>query len=499
MTTYTPLPEPGRTASRRSRPVPLVIGILLALVGFPLLLGGLGLGWAMATQRDDDGFFSTPTEQLSTETVALSSEVVNLGKAGPDDWWADRDLATVRLSARSADASAVFIGIAPSADVARYLGSASYDEISDLRTDPFDYSLTRRGTGGDLRTAPTDQGFWTAQSSGPGTQALTWDLKPGTYTAVVMNADGSPGVAVDLSAGGRLGRLAPLAWSLGLLGGALILGGALLIVYGARPPGPRVPRQAAPGQPPEAVRPDTPVTLVGARDPQLNRGLWLVKWFLAIPHFVVLALLWLVFVVLTVVAFFAILVTGRYPRGLFDLNVGILRWTWRVQFYATAAIGTDRYPPFTIDHTDYPADLDIAYPERLSRGLVLVKSWLLALPHLIVLGVLAGTWQLGDVDGFPFIVGGLIGALTFAAGLLLLFTGRYPAPLFDLLVGLNRWVYRVTAYIALMTDTYPPFRLDQGPADPGGVAPTPSPPDAPATTGLDWPAEGRRPDREVEV
>jgi len=143
MTTYTPPPEPGRTASRRSRPVPLVIGILLALVGFPLLLGGLGLGWAVATQRDDDGFFSTPTEQLSTQTVALSSEVVNLGKAGPNDWWADHHLATVRLSARSEGARAVFIGIAPSADVARYLRRASYDEISDLRTDPFGYSLTR--------------------------------------------------------------------------------------------------------------------------------------------------------------------------------------------------------------------------------------------------------------------------------------------------------------------------------------------------------------------
>ena len=131
-----PTPEPGRTAPRRNRPVPLVIGILLALVGFPLLLAGLGLGWAMATQRDDDGFFSTLTEQLTTETVALSSKVVNLGEAGPDDRWADRDLATVRLSAQSADASAVFIGIAPSADVARYLGSASYDEISELRTDP---------------------------------------------------------------------------------------------------------------------------------------------------------------------------------------------------------------------------------------------------------------------------------------------------------------------------------------------------------------------------
>ena len=208
-----------------------------------------------------------------------------------------------------------------------------------------------------------------------------------------------------------------------------------------------------------------PVQVRAGLDEPLSRWLWLVKWFLAIPHFVVLALLWLVFMVLTVVAFFAILVTGRYPRGLFGLNVGILRWTWRVQFYATAAIGTDRYPPFTLDHTDYPADLDIGYPERLSRGLVLVKSWLLALPHLIVLGVLAGTWQFGDAHGFQFAVGGLIGALTLSAGLLLLFTGRYPASLFDLLVGLNRWVYRVTAYVALMTDTYPPFRLDQGPAE----------------------------------
>lgn len=197
---------------------PLVIEILLAIAGFPLLLGGLGLDWAMATQRDDDGFFSTPTEQLTTETVALSSEVVNLGEAGPDDWWADRDLATVRLSARSADASVVFVGIAPSADVARYLGRASYDEISDLRHDPFDYSLTRRGTGGDLDTAPTDQGFWSAQSSGPDTQVLTWDLEPGTYTAVVMNVDGSPGLRLtcpraDASAGSHLWHGASPCWA----------------------------------------------------------------------------------------------------------------------------------------------------------------------------------------------------------------------------------------------------------------------------------------------
>ncbi len=208
--------------------------------------------------------------------------------------------------------------------------------------------------------------------------------------------------------------------------------------------------------------------LTGYQDPHLSRGLWLVKWLLAIPHYLILAVLWAVFGVLTVVAFFAILVTGRYPRGVFDLNVGILRWTWRVQFYATHALGTDRYPPFTLGETDYPAALDIAYPERLSRGLVLVKSWLLAIPHLIIVAVLAGSWgwAFGE-DGARLAVGGLIGALTLAAGLLLLFTGRYPTPLFDLLVGLNRWSYRVIAYVGLMTDDYPPFRLDQGPSEPG--------------------------------
>ena len=238
-----------------------------------------------------------------------------------------------------------------------------------------------------------------------------------------------------------------------------------------------------------SAAPRSPVTLTGYQDVRLSRGLWLVKWLLAVPHWIVLALLWVVFAVLTVVAFVAILVTGRYPRPLFDLNVGILRWAWRVQFYATSALGTDRYPPFTLEHADYPADLEIAYPERLSRGLVLVKSWLLALPHLVIVAIIAGTWRwdVGDRGGAQLTVGGLIGALALAAGLLLLFTGRYPAPLFDLLVGLNRWVMRVVAYVALMTDTYPPFRLDQGPEEP---KPTPRLPDLPR-----WPRRPRRPHR----
>ncbi|GAB3744076.1 hypothetical protein GCM10027598_78050 [Amycolatopsis oliviviridis] len=206
-------------------------------------------------------------------------------------------------------------------------------------------------------------------------------------------------------------------------------------------------------------------------DPGLSRWLWLVKWVLAIPHYLMLALLWLAFVLLTVVAFFAILVAGRYPRAIFEFNVGVLRWTWRVHYYAYAALGTDRYPPFTLaDVPEYPARLEIDYPERLSRGLVLVKWWLLALPHYLVVGLFAGgglwlAWRSED-DGFSWGAGGLICLLVLVAGFALLFTGEYPKPIYDFVLGMDRWVVRVGAYAALMTDEYPPFRLDTGGAEP---------------------------------
>ena len=224
-------------------------------------------------------------------------------------------------------------------------------------------------------------------------------------------------------------------------------------------------------------RPAYPVRLEGRLDPQLSRWLWLVKWLLAIPHFIVLFFLWVAFVVLTIVAFFAILFTGRYPRGIFDFNLGVLRWTWRVSYYSYGALGTDRYPPFTLGEApDYPATLDIAYPEQLSRGLVLVKWWLLAIPHYILLGIfLGGAGSAADRGqdwgGWHWWYGGgLIWALVLFAGIALLFMARYPRGLFDFVLGLDRWVARVIAYAGLMTDAYPPFRLDQGGDDPAGAA-----------------------------
>ena len=210
-----------------------------------------------------------------------------------------------------------------------------------------------------------------------------------------------------------------------------------------------------------------PLRLEGELDGHLSRWLWLVKWVLVIPHVIVLVLLWIAFVVLTVVAFFAILFTGRYPRAIFDFNVGVLRWSWRVGLYSYSALATDRYPPFTLaDVPGYPARLEVEYPPALSRGLVLVKWWLLALPQYLIVGVFAGGawagWNAANDQWAWTSGGGLIGLLVFIAGVVLLFTGRYPKAIFDFVLGMDRWVCRVIAYATLMTDAYPPFRLDTG-------------------------------------
>ncbi|OBI36528.1 DUF4389 domain-containing protein [Mycobacterium colombiense] len=178
-----------------------------------------------------------------------------------------------------------------------------------------------------------------------------------------------------------------------------------------------------------------------------SRWLWLVKWcVLALPHYPILILLYLVYPLSTVAAGVAILCTGRYPRPLFDFNVGVLRWSWRVMNYRFPMNSTDQYPPFTLaSRPDYPGDLAVDYPERLNNWAVLVK-WLLAIPQVLL------CWSMEA----PLQVLCIISALT------LLSTGTIPQGMFDLLMGMVRWRYRVAAYVSLMRDEYPPFRMDLG-------------------------------------
>lgn len=466
---------------RPARVVALVVGSIMGIASLGLVLGGAGLMWAHATQRDANGYYNAPAEWLETDTYAITSGKVDLGAdQGGEEWNPVDHVGTVRLRMERADGREVFVGIAPRTDVERYLRSVAHDELLEIDSTP----RYRRTGGAERPAAPAGQEFWVASAVGAGLQTLSWDLEEGEWAAVVMNADASPGLRVEADAAIRTGWLLAIGGGLlaaGLVAAALAL---TLILISSRGTG-----QARAGAPAEAPAPPAaapqpaapqayPLRLDGHLDPNVSRWLWLVKWFLAFPHFVVLALLWGAMAVLTVVAGASIFFTGRYPRSLFDFNVGVLRWTWRVTFYAFA-LGTDRYPPFSLeDDPDYPARLEVAYPAALSRPLVLVKWWLLALPHYLVLAVFGGgltwwAWEGATGDGSAVVIrGGLIGFLVLIAAVVLLFTGRYPQSLFDFVMGMERWTFRVFAYAGLMTDEYPPFRLDNGGDDGGATKPS---------------------------
>jgi hypothetical protein len=466
------------------RIVMVVLGSLVALIGLALLAAGGVALWANETQRDADGFFTTPTIEFASTRNALVSDGLD---TNIDGFPLTSDVAelgpTVRLRATSVDTKPLFIGIARERDVEAYLAGVARDVVTDLNLENGESSVEYRPEPGTRMPAPPgEQEIWVAAAEGTGTQTVEWDATNGSYSAVAMNADGSPGIELEMTLGAKITWLIWVAVGL-LVGGALLFGlGGLLVYLGAKP---SVPAEGAPVLPSEAAPAGAdevtaaplpgaegyPVQVEGSLAQPPGRWLWLVKWILAIPHWIVLTFLWIAFVVMTIVAFFAILITGRYPRGIFDFNVGVLRWSWRVGFYTYSALGTDRYPPFSLGpEPGYPAALEVPYPERLSRGLVLVKWWLLAIPHYIVVAVFEGGWgftnagwgwgaaRWGDAD-WTFSFPGLIGILVIISAIALLFTGRYPRDLFDFVIGMNRWVWRVVAYATLMRDEYPPFRL----------------------------------------
>lgn len=469
--------EPGGHEAPRGsgagRIVMVVAGALAALMGLGLAGGGLLLVWAHATQRDAAGYYTTPSEHFATSAYALTADV-DFGDADERDWTIAHPVGTVRIRATSGP-KPLFLGIAPEAAADRWLDGVAHERVTRAGFGPFD-SDTTLVSGNRPAGAPLEQTFWVATVSGSGRQALRWPSEPGQWTVVVMNTDATAGVAADVDAGARTGVLLPIGLGLAALAVLLLGGATALLFFGLRH------HVAAEAMTAAAVPEGTyPARLDAHLDPALSRWLWLVKWLLLIPHVVTLAVLWLAVTMLTVVAGFAILFTGRYPRSIFDFNLGVMRWTWRVSFYAISAFGTDRYPPFSLRlEPDYPATFTVDYPEHLSRGLVLVKWWLLALPHYLVVAIFAGGWGIGWMGSWRIAGGGgLIALLAVIAAVVLAVRGQYPESIFDFVMGMNRWCYRVLAYAALMRDEYPPFRFDTGGIDPGSIPaiPPPGPPD----------------------
>ena len=224
--------EPATLAEERrggtvGKVVLIVVGVIAGVIAFGLLAGGCALTAVDRTQRDDDGFLMSPTQDFATPTYAIVSESADIDSNGAE-WALDTFLGTIRI--RSESDRPLFVGIADATDVDRYLGSVAHDVVTDLDSsgDP-EYS---RHTGTAPPSPPTEEEFWTTSVEGQGEQTLDWEPEDGTWRVVVMRADGSRGVSADMSIGAELDSV--LWIGLGMIGvGLLFAAGSALAITGA--------------------------------------------------------------------------------------------------------------------------------------------------------------------------------------------------------------------------------------------------------------------------
>lgn len=221
-----PRPEAAASPSgwTGSRITALVIGALLVLISLVFLGGGGTVLWADCTQRDA-GYVTTDVHEFSTAGSALATERIDLGSAGTGWLYSPSLLDKVRMRVTPVSpGSALFVGIGPPADVDRYLAGVNQTVISDFWTNRVEVE-----SGGTPASAPGTQDFWVASSTGPGARTLTWDPANGSWTVVVMNADGRPGIDVRADLGARIPALLWIAVGLLVAGAVFAAGGALLI------------------------------------------------------------------------------------------------------------------------------------------------------------------------------------------------------------------------------------------------------------------------------
>ncbi len=194
--------------------------------------------------------------------------------------------------------------------------------------------------------------------------------------------------------------------------------------------------------PPPAAPTKYPITFEMDTPEKLSRWVWLFKGFLLIPHILLFYVLGILAEVALFISWLAILITGKYPRGLFNFILGTARWMARVNGYGSHF--TDKYPPFSMGtEAGYPVRFNAEYPEKSSRMKAFFR-YFLALPQFIVLGVISV----------------LFGVLWLVHMVLVVITGKPNSGMFKLMTGILRWNMRVQGYVMLFTDRYPPFSFD---------------------------------------
>jgi hypothetical protein len=191
----------------------------------------------------------------------------------------------------------------------------------------------------------------------------------------------------------------------------------------------------------EADYPESPSRLLAL----LGVIFW-IKGLLLIPHIIVLFFIGIASFIAVYIGYWAVLITGSYPMSLFNFAAGVQRWSTRTDSWMNGV--ADRYPPFALGESDYPARFEVDYPELSSRGLavlgvIFLIKWILLLPHLIILSLLS-------------MASAVVVYISYWA---VLITGRYPRGLFSFVTGVQRWTYRTNAWGYGLTDRYPPFSL----------------------------------------
>jgi hypothetical protein len=256
------------------RVILIILGGIGVLFGLALLVGGGFLLWADRTQRDD-GYVTTPTERFASTTYALTRTRLEIDTDGAGWLLNDTWFGKIRIRGESPGAKMLFIGIGPEAAVAKYLGSVAHASVEDIDFDPFRVKYLSIA-GGAPQGPPTEQRFWAVSASGVGTQTLTWEVREGDWSVVLMNADGSRGVVADIDLGAKLSFLLWVAIGL-LVGGVLVVGGSTaLIILAARtrqpPPAPAAPATVGGGsgsapapEPPDRSTQELPPSLSGRR------------------------------------------------------------------------------------------------------------------------------------------------------------------------------------------------------------------------------------------